>query len=170
MIISDAAVSECGAYRMWLRRVWDRTKPVLMFCMLNPSTADAQTDDPTVRKCVGFATRFNYGGIVIVNLFSYRATDPKDLHLGITRMGMNYMVGPTNDATLNAVFWQHDLCVCAWGANARRYPGRVSEVLHLMHANDCKPMALAYTHDGAPCHPLMLPYSCKLRPYDHQPL
>lgn len=74
-----AIISECGKYRYQLWRIWDDTKPKVLFIMHNPSTADANEDDPTIRRCIGFAKRWGYGGIYVGNLFAFRATDPKDL-------------------------------------------------------------------------------------------
>lgn len=74
-----AIISECEQYRYQLRRTWDTNLQPVMFIMLNPSTADADNDDPTIRRCIGFAKTWGYGGIVVVNLFAYRATNPKDL-------------------------------------------------------------------------------------------
>jgi hypothetical protein len=83
-----ALLSECGQYRYRLWRLWDALAPVMVWVLLNPSTADADTDDPTVRKCVGFARAHRYGGVVLVNLFAWRATDPKQLRI------VNDPVGP----------------------------------------------------------------------------
>lgn len=74
-----AIISDCQQYRYALWRIWDETKPFVMFIMLNPSKADAETDDNTVRRCIGFAKSWGYGGIYICNLFAYRSTDPKVL-------------------------------------------------------------------------------------------
>ena len=80
MPLHGAVVSDDGLYRYILTRTWDRSLPALVFCMLNPSTADATVDDPTIRKCIGFAQRLGYGGIIVVNLFAYRATKPRELY------------------------------------------------------------------------------------------
>lgn len=93
-----ALLSEDGRYRYRLWRLWDELAPVMTWVMLNPSTADAEVDDPTIRKCIGFAKQHHYGGIVVVNLFAYRATDPKELGK------VKDPVGPEND--------QHILWAC----------------------------------------------------------
>lgn len=77
--IAGAGMSECGCYRYWLARCWDAELPKLVWLMLNPSSADAETDDPTIRRCIGFARTWGYGGIGVVNLFALRATDPRDI-------------------------------------------------------------------------------------------
>ena len=151
-----AIISACGQYRYRLWRVWDAGLPVLVFVMLNPSTADANCDDPTVRKCMGFAKRLGYGGIVIVNLFAYRATHPKDLK------GAGWPIGPENDEHIARVAAAPgSTVVCAWGANARGMSrqGEVLQILRLWSA--APPIALRLTTDGVPWHPLMLPYDCR---------
>ncbi len=76
---SGATISSCGKYRFRLWRIWDESKPCVYFMMHNPSIADAMIDDPTIRRCIGFAKSWEYGGIYVGNLYSYRATDPKEL-------------------------------------------------------------------------------------------
>jgi hypothetical protein len=75
----DAVLSDDLLYRYQLRRWWDDTKPFALFWGLNPSVADSAVDDPTIRRMVGFAKRENCGGIVVVNWFAWRATDPAEL-------------------------------------------------------------------------------------------
>lgn len=154
----NALISECGTYRYWLTRVWDDKLRGLRFVMLNPSTADADIDDPTIRKCVGFAQRHGYGSIIVNNLFAFRATDPKEL-----RKPHVDLVGPLNDQYLSGTRSEGiDTCL-AWGAHARRFPARVSRVLNLLGGEQW--FALSRLADGVPAHPLMLPYSCKLTEY-----
>ena len=71
-----AVFSPCRTYRYALSRVWAADKPYALFIGLNPSTADETLDDPTIRRCIDFAKRWGYGGLVMANLFAYRATDP----------------------------------------------------------------------------------------------
>ena len=74
---SGADFSECGRYRYKLWRTWDDIRPVVMFIMLNPSTADATADDPTIRRCIGFARAWGYGGVRVGNLFAWRTPYPQ---------------------------------------------------------------------------------------------
>ena len=74
----SAEISECGKYRWWLRRRW-ADGPVVCFVMLNPSTADAEQDDPTIRRCIGFAQAWGCGALEVRNLFPFRATNPADM-------------------------------------------------------------------------------------------
>jgi hypothetical protein len=75
----DAKLSDDKLYRYQLSRIWDETKPKVLFIMLNPSTADADVDDPTIRRVINFAKSWNYGGVYVVNLYAFRSTDPKGL-------------------------------------------------------------------------------------------
>lgn len=76
---SGAVISVCGRYRFQLWRSWDESKPLVMWVGHNPSTADANTDDPTIRRMRNFSIDWGYGGMYVGNLFPYRATNPNDL-------------------------------------------------------------------------------------------
>lgn len=157
---SSAALSDDGVYRYELVRMWDPAKPTLGFCMLNPSTADGLVDDPTIKKCVGFAERNDCGGIRAVNAFAYRATDPKDL-LRARDEGVD-VVGPNNDEVLASFFgdpW--DLPVVAWGANLRAE--RLEQIAQIPGAEWAR--CLGVTKSGMPRHPLMLAYDTPLERY-----
>lgn len=155
-MIKTAHMSPCGLFRMSLTRTWDATLPRLVFIMLNPSKADANIDDPTVVRCIGFARALGYGSIEVVNLFAYRATNPIDLK----RAG--YPVGEGNDAAILRAVSRAGGVICAWGANARALP-RAAHVLDLIELW-CSPTALAWTADGVPKHPLYLPSGLRPQP------
>lgn len=74
-----AIISDCGKYRYQLWRIWDESKPTVLWMMHNPSTADGETDDPTIRRIINFSKSWGYGGLYVANLTPYRATDPKEL-------------------------------------------------------------------------------------------
>src|SRR5262245_35048856 len=78
LIDAGAEFSDDRVYRWRLWRRWDHG-PMLMVVGLNPSTADEHTDDPTVRRCIGYAKRWGYAGLRMLNVFPYRATDPREL-------------------------------------------------------------------------------------------
>ena len=94
LLESTADFSFCGQYRYTLTRVWSLERGLVLFVGLNPSTADAERDDPTVRRCVGYARRWGFGGVLVANLFAYRATDPRDL------LAVSYPIGPRNDEVI----------------------------------------------------------------------
>lgn len=160
---NDALVSPCGAYRYWLRRTWDEAKPVCTFVMLNPSTADARKDDPTIRKCVGFADRWGYGSLSVVNLFAYRATNPKVL------LASPEVVGPDNDRHIRDCVLKSSLVVAAWGGS---YPpmltSRVAEVRAILRSTPTNllPVCLGHTGGGDPRHPLYVRYGVARIPYE----
>ncbi|MCY1169393.1 hypothetical protein D9M73_94210 [compost metagenome] len=156
---SHALVSPCGKFRYTLSRCWDEDLPWVTFIMLNPSTADAQEDDATIRKCIGFCRRLGFGGFWVVNLFAFRATDPKDLKRA------SYPVGPDNDIHLASAVALGGEVICAWGSNAKGL-SRPAEVLAILKKMGRKPMALQINAGGIPAHPLMLPYTCTLIPLE----
>lgn len=152
----SAVVSDCGQFRYILRRLWNPSLPALGFVMLNPSTADADKDDPTIRKCIGFAERLGFGAIVVTNLFAYRATQPADLKKA------GYPRGEECDWWIEKAVRESNFTVCAWGSNARGL-NRPTEVLKIIQGVwGVAPRTLALTDDGIPRHPLMLPYTCTL--------
>ena len=154
----SAVISECGKFRYRLGRRWDATCEVLAYVMLNPSTADAEQDDATIRRCIGFAKAHGFGGIEVVNLYAYRATKPADLRKA------GYPVGPENDAHIESVA-RHAGTVCvAWGSNVAGLE-RPQIVLPMLRNLGVQPMCLNITKSGFPSHPLMLPATCRLMPF-----
>lgn len=106
----DAVISLCRQYRYWLSRQWDTSLPMVCFIMLNPSTADDNEDDPTIRKCTGFARRMGYGAIQVVNLFALRSTDPTKLRTAMDP------IGPDTDEWICQTAGACRRVICAWGA------------------------------------------------------
>lgn len=151
----DARISKCGSYRYLLNRRWEDGR-IMTFVMLNPSTADAETDDATIRKCIGFAKKNGFGAVSVVNLYAFRATKPSDLKAN------GFPVGDDNDAYIQHAMLNTDRVVLAWGDNAREQVERVNQVLKIIKESGHRPYALKLTTKGVPSHPLMLPYSCEL--------
>ena len=147
-IETGAIFSPCDEYRYSLMRswrgLWDEEKTVL-FVMLNPSTADENLLDPTVRRCVGYADDWGYNKLFVGNLFALRSTDPKKLY------DHPAPIGPFNDEWLRRMHEQSDLTICAWGVHGR-HRGRADAVRELL--GDVHILKL--TKDGLPCHPLYL--------------
>lgn len=142
-----AALSDCGTYRYRLTRRWAEG-PTCSFIMLNPSTADANLDDPTIRRCIGFAKREGCGGLVVVNLFALRATDPKEL----TRHP--FPVGPEWRHWLDATLAEIDgPLIAGWGAQ-NGIAAQVETTRQALNAAGRKAMCLGKTADGSPRHPL----------------
>lgn len=145
-----AEISDDGLYRFLLGRSWDADLPVCVFIMLNPSTADARTDDPTIRRCINFAKSLGYGSLLVGNLYAFRATDPRDLFKASDPIG-----GAKNDEVLVDLLSRGEVVIAAWGAHGK--PDRVADVLRLPGADKIK--ALGITQSGAPRHPLYIPGS-----------
>lgn len=152
---ADANLSDDGVYRYALRRWWEPAVVKAKFIMLNPSTADASTDDPTIRRCVGFARRWGMGGLVVANLYALRSTDPRLL------WDHPDPVGPENDQHLRDILAGPGIVIAAWGANAK--PDRVAEFFEL--AGDRPVHALGLTKAGQPRHPLYLRSESEPVPY-----
>lgn len=152
---SSAVLSDCGTYRYELRRVWDPRLPLAVWIMLNPSVADASQDDPTIRRCVAFAKVWGYGGIIVVNLFALRATDPREL------ASHPDPVGPDNDKHIVQAATRDGVVVCAWGAH-KLTTRRADRVLAVLRAEEITPRCLGTTKAGHPRHPLYVPASTPL--------
>lgn len=161
-VTSTATLSDDGRYRYLLTRQWGQ-EPPLTFVMLNPSTADAEQDDPTIRRCIGFAQRDGFGGIVVVNLFAYRATDPREL------LAADDPIGPDNDATLVALVGASGQTVAAWGAPGGEYGRERAKFVHSIATR--RPLAsLGTTLHGHPRHPLYVRGDQPILPLEVMPL
>jgi hypothetical protein len=154
---ASATFSADRAYRYALTRWWDG-RPPAVFVMLNPSTADAVRTDPTVTRCLGFARRENCGGLVIVNLFALRATDPRELR------GHPDPVGAGNDRFIREHCAAGRLVIAAWGAHGR-LGGRDRAVLALLGEARIAVRSFGVTAGGMPRHPLYLPSGAQLGSY-----
>lgn len=185
---SGANISPCGNYRYRLWREWrlgnstqwdmwteDDGSPALdgagqqigeplscVFVMLNPSTADGNQDDPTIRRCMNFAKRFGFDRLDVVNLFAWRATSPKDLmKVGPERDPC----GIDNQQAFQAALDSAGMVVCAWGAHGTHLGqdqtalGWIEDCLEILRdeGRDVPLVALGLTKDGHPRHPLYLP-------------
>ncbi len=140
--ITGAIISDCNNYRYQLWRIWDNSKPNVMFIMLNPSTADSETNDPTIRRCIGYAKSWGYGGVYVGNLYAYRATDPKQLKL------VDKPIGDDNIKHINEMMTKCEKIVCAWGNHEGR-PDHIFSNFNNLHY-------IKLNADGTPAHPLYL--------------
>ena len=144
-----ATISQCGLYRYSLWRRW-APGPMCVFIGLNPSTADATLDDPTIRRCVGFAKSWGFGGLMMLNLFAYRATDPAGMKAALDP------IGPENDEALHFAHSNTTTVIAAWGAHGT-FKGRAQQVRAMLP----RLHYLRLTKDGYPGHPLYLPAHLK---------
>jgi hypothetical protein len=149
----SAIFSECMGYRYRLMRIWDASKKPLVFCMLNPSTADHFRNDPTVERCERRARSMpEVGGLEVINIFALRSTDPMELYHHAEPIGKH-----NNDMIIEVARGAHML-VCGWGFHGNLYQ-RGPEVLKLLREHHVAAYALKRTKDGNPAHPLYLPYT-----------
>lgn len=134
--------------------------------MLNPSKATADVQDPTIRKVIGFSERADYGKIIVVNLFAYRATDPKIVKNHLKTASWNVEGVHNQSAVMQAAQVGHAL-VCAWGASpwAQSQAKRVLEWLMALQPPTYL-YCLGRNKNGSPLHPLMPSYQHKLEPFD----
>ena len=145
----SAIISDDLVHRYELRRVWDPALTLLVVCMLNPSTADAEVDDPTIKRLIKFGASWGYGGILVVNLYSFRAAKPADLWAAEGRIGVD------NEkhvhAAMNYAAENGGRLLAAWGADDRaRYFWFTERALNL----DIELIALGTASDGSPKHPM----------------
>ncbi len=157
-MLRGADISPCGLYRYRLWRDSGKVAaPRICFVMLNPSTADAEQDDPTIRRCLGFAKSLGYENLDVVNLYAFRTTDPQALS------DTQDPVGPLNDLRIEQTAEVAQLVVAAWGATVvkvglsgtatARTALRISKVAQLL-ARYAPVHCLGTTQAGAPKHPL----------------
>ena len=157
---SGAVISDCGQYRYQLWRTWDESKPKVLFIMLNPSTADHNTDDRTIRRCIGFAKSWGYGGIMVGNLYAYRATKPKKLFKHIVERKHQCTSDPDNAENIVEMLLKCNKMVYAWGTNGNKY-FRGREFVSTLPDG----YFIELSKDGTPKHPLYLKGDLKLEKY-----
>jgi hypothetical protein len=159
---AGATLSACGHYRHVLWRYWDRTLPALGWVMLNPSTADATVDDPTIRRCIRFAGDNGYGGIEVANLYQWRATDPAALY----RLAPRDALGPDHLTALTAISGDGVPVVAAWGAIDRVHAHHARDVAAWLTHRGADLVCLGTTKAGWPRHPLYVRADQPLVPWE----
>lgn len=154
--------SPCGTYRYRLERDGPGEGATAII-MVNPSTADAQQDDATIRKLRGFGARYGWGKLIVGNLFAWRATNVRELATA------NDPIGSDNGYRLAEIFLDADRVIFAWGPTSKlpkhlRDQWRdIDKLARTMHS---EPLCIGVpAKDGQPRHPLMLPYSCQVQPW-----
>lgn len=176
---TSAHFSDDRKHRYLLFRIWDNTRPLLVWAMLNPSTADETNNDPTITRCITFSRRWGYGGIVVWNIFALRSTDPKALYKATDPVGKH------NKSTLQSArcicsdsifnYKQSDTghkrddilvptIVCAWG-NHGDFMGQGETALEWMLDLKFKTTCLGQTKNGNPKHPLYIHGNTTLEDY-----
>jgi len=158
VVDSDAILSECGAYRYALHRAFAEGEGKCVFVMLNPSTADADVDDNTIRRCMGFAAGWGYGCLEVVNLYAFRATKPADLWRA------EDPVGPENREMVRQCVAGAGRVVLAWGAHGKRNGRSQAMEDELRALCGDRVGTLGRTKGGEPKHPLYLRADTEFRP------
>jgi hypothetical protein len=156
---SEALYSDCEAYRYSLTRIWRPEGPRMVFVMLNPSTADALRNDPTVERCERRARAQGFGAFRVVNLFAWRATDPADLKRATAP------VGPENDAAISDAADWGNLLLAAWGVHGA-HMGRGPAIASSLRARGVALHHLGCTKEGHPRHPLYVSYAVVPQPWE----
>ena len=180
-------VAATHRYLLW--RVWESSKPLLVWVLLNPSTATHEVLDPTVRRCIGWAKRGDFGGVVILNAYAYRATEPKDMLASADRIdGGNDIAlgivlttlmsepvkctcdrgsspvdgGGVTHMPCNGLGWRHPRTIVAWGNGIE--PERENAMRKLLRdmSGLIVPLCLGRTMQGSPRHPVRLAYGVQL--------
>ena len=152
----SAYFSEDRRFRYLLRRRVGNSTGRVLFIMLNPSMADEVRNDPTIRRCIGFAHNWGFGLLDVVNLFALISTDPRGL------LEVDDPVGPYNDAMIHRALEAADSVVLAWGNHGLDHQERVEEVTAMVRRS-AQPLCLGLTLKGAPRHPLRLARGTMLR-------
>lgn len=160
MMEKRALFDEDRVHRFLLWRNWEPLLPQMMVIGLNPSTADEELDDPTIRRCIGFARDLGYGGLIMANVFPYRSTDPKKLPPAVEqpmKANQNYILEAAAGLSTHG-----GIIVAAWGTGPvwRRWHGR--QLAKLIRFRGILLHCFRRTKAGDPAHPLYLPKS--LRP------
>ncbi len=158
ILVKGATLDPSGVYRYQLWRVWDESKPRVLFVMLNPSTADAEQDDPTIRKCIAYAKAWEYGSLEVVNLFALRSTSPALIYEHEDPKGAE------NDPYILESAYRSQLVIAAWGVHGEhRQRDRYIGALFSLHAIPLH--CLGTTKNGLPRHPLYLKSDIQLSPF-----
>lgn len=149
--MAGAEMSSDRVHRYRLDRVWNPSNARrLVVIGLNPSTADELVDDPTIRRCIAFAKRENCGGLVMLNLYTYRATNPSHL-----REATHRGAGKTNDDYILAACQDPNaLVLAAWGSHGSWIWLRAGNVERMLREAGVTLYTLGLTRDGQPRHPL----------------
>lgn len=155
-----AIIDPTGTYRYLLTRTWDESKQPVVFIMLNPSTADAEEDDPTIRRCINFAKKWGCGGIRVVNVFAYRATAPKKL------LEAKDPVGPNNHSYIVEALTSAGIIIAAWGAVGPKCKEPYDKIMDAMKEAGAQVIySLGHTKNGMPRHPLYIRSDTTPKPF-----
>ena len=146
-----AEFSPCRKYRYVLRRTFGHGRAEVMFLMLNPSTADEVKNDPTIRRCIGFAKSWGFSRLIVCNIFAYRSTDPMKLRR------VDDPIGPDNDTYIIDCHSEAEMTICAWGVHGAYLDRGILVARGINACSENPVMCLGVTKEGHPKHPLYVP-------------
>ncbi len=148
MMTSEAGISSCGLFRYWLYRCWDPSKKIVIFVMMNPSTADHTSNDATICKVIRYAIKWGYGGVLVLNIYAIRSRDQTQI---------KGRIGSRNNWWLKIMFnfarRKRIKVICAWGVN---HKSRGDDVRTIAAVAQVRLWCLRSSKNGEPCHPLYL--------------
>lgn len=151
-MIRGAVISPCGMYRHILSRIWDESGPMVTFCGLNPSVADADVDDPTMRREVCFAQGWGFGGLWKVNAYDFRSSSPSILK------AVKHPSSARNWGFIKTAALSSDMFVCCWGTHVNRaIPSTQEDLCRMLLDLGISLYALRLTQGMRPSHTLYLP-------------
>ena len=158
----SAVFSDCQQYRYQLREIWDVSKPLVLWLLMNPSVACTDYSDPTLRKTGQFARAWGYGGQLVGNVHAYRATDKARL------LEVADPIGPKNNQMILELASEAKTVVLAYGQPPKTLRARGGEVVALLrhHPGLCH---IRLAQDGTPVHPLYLPSTLRPKPHTVKP-
>jgi hypothetical protein len=159
---TDAYLSDDGMFRYWLMRQWNPALRMMALIGCNPSKAGKVDNDPTIRKEIGFAERLGFGGILKLNVGAYVATDPRDWKAARDPFGPANTIDHLQGYLIK---WQPSIVIAAWGRpcmSSQRGQHRAEAITKMILGMKC----WGRNADGSPRHPLMLPYSTQLEPFN----
>lgn len=161
---SSAVIDETQMYRYVLKRIWGEKGKYITWIMLNPSTATAEIDDPTIRRIMTFSKTWGYDGIFVVNLFAYRSTSPDNLKSNKSKIvyGKPIIIGPDNDSYIWEYAAKAKLVMAGWGTSGSLL-GRDKQVVGLVSSLDL--YCLGQSKTGHPKHPLYIKGNTKPTPF-----
>lgn len=158
-VVSEAGLSSDGVYRWWLTRVWDPSKKLVIWVMMNPSTADHRKNDPTILKVIRYAKRWGYGGVLVLNIFAFRSSKPENMP-----QDEQAAIGRSNDWWIRTIFTHAKRkklkVVCAWGV---KYQNRGHQIRQLAADAGLTLSCLEVALNGEPKHPRFLSESLSPR-------
>lgn len=157
---SEAGISSDGKYRWWLFRCWAASLPLIIWIMMNPSTADHQKNDPTILKIIRYSRKWGFGAVLVLNIYAFRSSKPENLP-----QVLDEAVGKSNDWWIRTIFRfavrKKVPVICAWGV---KHKERGAQVRVVADEAGLRLMCLELALNAEPKHPRFLSEDLRPRP------